>query len=186
MTPAKPLVESQSQPRPTEGGSPAPTTVGRSCRPERQSWGEAKASNGRQAGPRAGAARPRGGGHEAVEGVRLSQGPPERPEHVGTWADPWGLGGCTEKQVGDRTFWFLQITAEEELQACDSLWLPPVASGPCQGVECQGVQGPQTPGEGSRCQALVALGFLPVCPQGWRLRKARPLRSDARASQCPL
>lgn len=83
-----------------------------------------------------------------MEGVRLSQGPPERPERVGTWADPWGLGGCTEKHVGDRTFWFLQITAEEELQACDSLWLPPVASGLCQGAECQGVQGPQTPGEG--------------------------------------
>lgn len=73
---------------------------------------------------------------------------------------PWGLGGCTEKQARDRTFWFLQITAKVR-QACDSLWLPPLSSWPCQGVGCQGVQGPEAPWEGethvSKAKCLVSL-----------------------------
>lgn len=44
--PAKPLGESHSQLGPMAGVSPAPRAAGRNIRPERQSWGGAKAQSG--------------------------------------------------------------------------------------------------------------------------------------------
>ena len=186
MTPAKPLASHRASRDLLKGAAQPPQQLARAPGLKGGAGEEPRPQvEDNKPGPRAGAARPRGGGHRAVEGVRLSQGPPERSERVGTWADPWGLEAAQKSRLETGLSGSFKLQPRRSFRHVTACGCHQSLQGRAREQNAREFRALKPPGRGRRL-ALAALGFLPVCSQGWRLRKVKTLRGDARASQCPV